>query len=95
MARWTRKDQQQVSAFKKRAARRGMRYTDAAEHASATVAKERGKPRVASGKSAGPSAQRPLDHRTVEELQLLARQRKLPGRSRMNRAELIEALQRT
>lgn len=92
MARWTKHDQHRVSRVKENAADQGMRDTDAAEHAARKVAQERGK-RAATTASANPSGRRPLEHRTVEELQLLARQRKIPGRSRMNRAELIEALE--
>ena len=38
---------------------------------------------------------KPLDDMTVEELHELATERKVPGRSKMHKAELIEALRKS
>lgn len=42
----------------------------------------------------GEAATKPLDEMTVEELHELASEREIPGRSKMHKAELIDALRK-
>lgn len=97
MARqWSPSDEARYDRYKKSVAKLGQREGDAAATAAAKVDRERQERGSATVKTthAG-DGRKPLEHRTIEELYLLARQRKIPGRSQMNKAELIEALVKT
>jgi Rho termination factor, N-terminal domain len=93
MAGWTKPEQRQLDDIKEDVIGRGQADGPAGNIAAEKMEKQRRRQGRASREELrGLQAERPLEHRTLEELQLLARQRKIPGRSRMNKAELIEAL---
>lgn len=90
---WSREEQARLGRSKRNVERLGQRDEDAARSAADKMDRDkRGTDRTEPASRDSRGSRAPLDHRTVEELYLLARQKSIPGRSRMNKAELIEAL---
>ena len=92
---WSPSEESRFERYKKSVAKLGQREGDAGKIAAAKLERERDsndRP-VAKGSDAG-NGRKPLEHRTIEELYLLARQRNVPVSGSMNKAELIDALTR-
>lgn len=91
---WTDKDERQFEHIKKNELKRGKSPERAAEIAGRTVNKTRRKqgrtPNKTTQGTGNPNSR--LESRTVEELRNLAAELKIAGRSKMNKAELIEAI---
>lgn len=96
MPSWTKKDERQFEHVKESVQERGVDAERAEEIAARTVNKQRrreGRTPNKTTQGTGNPRKR-LDERTVEELRNLAAQRHIAGRSRMSKAELVEALRR-
>lgn len=94
-AAWTRRDERQYEAVKDQQLERGRDAGDAAELAARVVNKRRREEgRTPNRRTQGTgNPNQPLDDRTVDELRNLARELKIPGRSKMTRkADLIKAI---
>ena len=91
---WTKKDERQYEHVKQSELERGRSAKRAKEIAARTTNKQRRKegrtPNRTTQGTGNPSTR--LDERSVTELRNLASQRKLAGRSRMSKAELVRAL---
>lgn len=91
---WSAKDERQYEHIKENALDRGKSEDDAAEIAARTVNKQRRKegrtPNKTTQGTGNPHLR--LEDRTVDELRNLAADRNVSGRSRMKKAELIQAL---
>jgi hypothetical protein len=96
MAKWSPKDERQYEHIKESALERGQSEGTAEEIAARTVNKNRRKqgrtPNRTTQGTGNPNL--PLSERTLPELRNLAAEKKIPGRSRMRKAELVESLQR-
>lgn len=94
MAKWSAKDERQYEHIKDGLRSRGTRVSRAKEIAARTVNKTRRQDgRTPSTRTQGTgNPRRSLDGRTREELYNIARDRNIPGRSRMDKAALVEAL---
>lgn len=95
---WSNKDERQYEHIKESAIERG-RSTDTAEEIAArTVNKKRrqeGRTQSGQKRTTGTgNPNRPLEARTKDELYNRARQLRIDGRSRMNKADLVEAIRR-
>ena len=92
---WTSKDERQYEKIRQSSRRRGRSDERAKEIAARTVNKQRRKEgRTPNKTTQGTGNPRlPLTDRTVAELRNLASERKIRGRSKMNKAELVRAIQ--
>lgn len=92
---WTSKDERQYEHIRKSSKRRGRSDERAKEIAARTVNKQRRKEgRTPNKTTQGTGNPRlPLAERPVAELRNLAAERKIRGRSKMNKAELVKAIQ--
>jgi hypothetical protein len=94
MAEWTPKDERQYEHVKQSVQERGASEDKAEEIAARTVNKQRRKegrtPHRTTQGTGNP--QRGLEERTRQELYNRARQLKIQGRSKMSKADLIEAI---
>lgn len=94
---WTARDERQYKHVVDSELERGRAMRRAKEIAGRTVNKRRrleGRTPNKTTQGTG-NPQRSLDDRSVEELRNLAAQRKIAGRSRMRKAELVRALRQT
>lgn len=95
MPNWTAKQEREYEHIKDSYRGRGRSGEKAAGIAARTVNKQRREhgetPQHKTQGTGNPN--RPLLERTKAELQNLARSRQIAGRSRMNKAELVKALQ--
>lgn len=95
MPSWTEKDERQYEHIKESALERGEGEDRAEEIAARTVNKHRREegrtPNKTTQGTGNPT--RPLDQRTRDELRNLAAEKKIAGRSRMSKAELVRALE--
>ncbi len=91
---WSDKDRRMYEAVKDSAEERGRDEEAASEIAARTVNKQRRKegrtPNQTTLGTGNPNL--PLEERTVDELRNRARELSVSGRSKMNKAELIEAI---
>lgn len=95
MPSWTPKEQREYEHIRDSARARGTSAPEAAEIAGRTVNKhrrERGETPNRTTQGTG-NPNRPLADRTRDELRNLARAADIPGRSRMSKAALVDALQ--
>jgi plasmid stabilization system protein ParE len=94
MAEWTQKDERQYEHIKQSVEQRGASEEKAEEIAARTVNKQRRKEGRTPNKTTQGTGnpQRPLEERSKQELYNRARQLELQGRSKMNKADLIEAI---
>lgn len=96
MPEWTNKDQRQYEHIKEDAMDRGTSEDRAEEVAARTVNKRRREegrtPNKTTQGTGNPNT--PLEDRTVEELRNIASDLKIEGRSKMNKAELIQAIRK-
>ncbi|WP_040767638.1 Rho termination factor N-terminal domain-containing protein [Novipirellula maiorica] len=96
MVKWSEKDARQYDHIKQSELQRGMSEADAEEVAARTVKKQRrheGRtPNQTTQGTGNPNAR--LEERTVDELRNLAADLEISGRSKMNKAELIDAIRR-
>jgi len=96
MAKWTDKDERQYDHIRDRALESGKSEDEAEEVAARTVNKQRRKegrtPNKTTQGTGNPNSR--LEERTVEELRNLASARDIKGRSKMDKAELVEALRK-
>jgi len=94
MSSWTEKDERQYEHIRDSLEERGQEPERAEEIAARTVNKQRREegrtPHVTTQGTGNPH--RPLEQRTRDELRNLAAQRGIRGRSRMSKADLVEAL---
>ena len=94
MPSWTKKDQRMYEHIKESGKDRGLKERRAEELAARTVNKQRREegrtPRKRTQGTGNPS--RPLEDRTKEELYNIAKDENVPGRSKMNKHELVEAI---
>ena len=94
MAKWTPKDQRQYKHIKDNSLEHGRSETEAEEIAARTVNKQR----RSEGRTPNRTTQgtgnpnQPLEERSVRELRNLAKERNIPGRSKMKKAELVKSL---
>jgi len=92
--KWTAKDERQYEHVRESEIQRGRDEDRAEEVAARTVNKqrrlERRTPNVTTQGTGNPNT--PLDQRSRDELRNRARQLNIRGRSRMTKAELLEAL---
>ena len=94
MAKWTSKDKRQFEHIKDSAMDSGKSEDTAEEIAARTVNKQRreeGRTPNKTTQGTGNPNER-YEERTVAELQNLAAERDIDGRSKMNKSELIDAL---
>ena len=91
---WTKKDERQYEHVRESAEERGTSSRRAKEIAARTVNKQRRSegrtPNRTTQGTGNPSTS--LDSRTVEELRNRASELKVPGRSKMNKAQLARAI---
>lgn len=94
MPEWSRKDERQYEHIKESSKERGASESRAKEIAGRTVNKQRRKedrtPNKTTQGTGNPN--RPLQSRSREELYNQARKKRISGRSRMNKGELVNAL---
>jgi Rho termination factor, N-terminal domain len=93
---WSNKDERKYEHIVESERERGRSPRRAKEIAGRTVNKQRrleGRTPNKTTQGTG-NPQRGLDERSVEELRNLASERKIAGRSRMRKAELVRALRR-
>ncbi|TWT29805.1 hypothetical protein KOR42_54910 [Thalassoglobus neptunius] len=94
MPQWSKKDERQYEHIKESELERGRSEDGAEEIAARTVNKQRrseGRTPNKSTQGTGNPHTR-LEKRTVAELRNLASERDIKGRSKMNKAELVDAL---
>lgn len=93
---WSNKDERRYEHIKESAAKRGKSTRRAEEIAARTVNKQRRiEGRTQSGRkttSGTGNPNRPLSERTKQELYNRAKEMKIEGRSRMDKAELVRAI---
>src|SRR4051794_15230881 len=91
---WTNKDERQYEAVRESEEKRGVDERKAKEIAARTVNKQRRREgRTPNRTTQGTGNPRTsLDDRTVDELRNAASKLKVPGRSKMNKAELERAI---
>lgn len=94
MPEWSKKDERQYEHIKESEQDRGTRTERAKEIAARTVNKQRRREgRTPSARTQGTgNPHRSLDDRSKDELMNRARQLDIAGRSKMNKAELVEAI---
>ena len=94
MAEWTPKDERQYEHVKESVEERGSSEERAVEIAARTVNKQRRKEGRTPNKTTQGTGnpQRPLAERSKQELYNRARQLEIPRRSKMSKADLIEAI---
>lgn len=96
MPRWTKKDERQYEHIKESSRDRGVPEDRAEEIAARTVNKHRREegrtPNKTTQGTGNPN--RPYEERTKAELYNLARERKIEGRSKMSKDDLVKALRR-
>ena len=94
MAEWTPKDERQYEHVKQSVQERGASEEKAEEIAARTVNKQRRKEGRTPNKTTQGTGnpQRALEERTKQELYNRARQLEIQGRSKMSKADLIEAI---
>ncbi|EMI53735.1 Rho termination factor N-terminal domain-containing protein [Rhodopirellula sallentina] len=94
MAEWTDKDERQYEHIKESQLEDGMSEDDAQEIAARTVNKQRRQeertPNKTTQGTGNPNAS--LEDRTVDELHNRAAELDIPGRSKMNKSELVDAI---
>jgi len=94
MPSWTRKDERHYEHIVESQRKRGEPPDRAKEIAARTVNKQRreeGRTPKSTTMGTG-NPRRPLEARTVDELRNRARQMNIPGRSKMNKAELVRSI---
>ncbi len=95
MPEWSRKDERQYEHIKESSQERGASEGRAKEIAGRTVNKQRRNegrtPNKTTQGTGNPN--RPLQTRSREELYNQAKKKRISGRSRMNKGELVQALQ--
>lgn len=91
---WSNKDERKYEHIKESALERGTSEDKAEEIAARTVNKQRRQEgRTPNKKTQGTgNPNKGLEARTVDELQNIARERNIQGRSKMKKQELIKAL---
>ena len=91
---WSVKDERQYQQIKESELERGKPEDEAEEIAARTVNKQRRKegrtPNKTTQGTGNPNT--PLEDRTLDELRNLAAERKITGRSKMRKAELVQAI---
>ncbi|WP_372721760.1 Rho termination factor N-terminal domain-containing protein [Novipirellula sp.] len=96
MVKWSKKDERQFGHIKESQLERGKSEDDAEEVAARTVNKQRrheGRtPNKTTQGTGNPNTR--LEQRTVDELQNLAADLDISGRSKMNKADLIAAIRK-
>jgi hypothetical protein len=94
MAEWSPKDERQYGHVKESVQERGTSEERAAEIAARTVNKQRRKEGRTPNKTTQGTGnpQRQLEEHTKQELYNRARQLEIQGRSKMRKADLIEAI---
>jgi len=94
MPSWTQKDERQFEHIRDGLLESGKNEERAEEIAARTVNKQRRQEGRTSNKTTQGTGNpnKRLEQRTTQELRNLASQRNIPGRSRMNKAELVQAL---
>jgi len=96
MVKWSKKDERQYDHIKESQLERGKSEDDAEEVAARTVNKQRrheGRtPNKTTQGTGNPNTR--LEERTVDELQNLAADLNISGRSKMNKADLIAAIRK-
>jgi hypothetical protein len=94
MAEWSPKDERQYGHVKESVQERGTSEERAAEIAACTVNKQRRKEGRTPNKTTQGTGnpQRQLEEHTKQELYNRARQLEIQGRSKMRKADLIEAI---
>lgn len=94
MPKWTDKDERQYEHIKENQLERGQPEDDAEEVAARTVNKQRRKegrtPNKTTQGTGNPN--KSLEDRTVDELRNRAAELNIAGRSKMKKAELVEAI---
>ncbi len=94
MPEWSARDKRQYEHIQDSELKSGSSEDEAAEIAARTVNKQRRKegrtPNKTTQGTGNPNT--PLDDRTVKELGNLASELNICGRSKMNKAELVEAI---
>jgi hypothetical protein len=94
MPQWTKKERRQYERIKESSTRRGKSAARAKEIAARTVNKSRRRrgetPQKTTQGTGNPNL--PLKERSRQELYNLARELKIPGRSKMNKDELSQAI---
>lgn len=94
MTKWTDKDERQYEHIKESQLERGKSEDDAEEVAARTVNKQRREegrtPNKTTQGTGNPN--KPLEDRTVDELRNQAAELNISGRSKMKKADLIEAI---
>jgi hypothetical protein len=93
---WSNKDERKYEHIKESNLERGMKKDRAKEVAARTVNKDRREEgRTPNERSQGTgNPNRSYDERSRDELYNIAKERDIPGRSRMTKAELIEAIRK-
>ena len=93
--RWTDKDERQYEHVKESEIERGARPREAKEIAARTVNKTRREQgRTENTRTMGTgNPNLPMDARTRDELYNVARELRIPGRSKMTKRDLVRALQ--
>jgi hypothetical protein len=93
---WSKKDERQYKHIRDSLEKRGTSEDRAEEIAGRTVNKQRRQegrtPNKTTQGTGNPN--KPLQERTVQELRNLARAKHIAGRSRMKKADLIQAIER-
>lgn len=94
MPSWTDKDRRQYEHIKESALDRGTPEERAEEVAARTVNKERREEGRTPNKTTQGTGnpRRSLENRTVDELRNKASELKIPGRSKMNKGDLVQAI---
>lgn len=94
MPSWTDKDRRQYEHIKESALDRGTPEERAEEIAARTVNKERREEGRTPNKTTQGTGnpRRSLENRTVDELRNKASELKIPGRSKMNKGDLVKAI---
>jgi hypothetical protein len=93
---WSKKDERQYEHIKKSQEKRGARPSRAREIAARTVNKQRRKEHRTPNRSTQGTGNpnRPLEKRSKQELYNNAKNLNIEGRSRLSKAELVEAIRR-
>ncbi len=94
MPSWSKKDERKYEHIKESALERGASEDRAQEVAARTVNKQRREEgRTPNKRTQGTgNPNKPLEERTVDELQNLARELAIPRRSHMKKDELVQAI---
>jgi len=96
MPSWSKKDERQYERIKESSKERGESEERAKEIAARTVNKRRREEgRTPNRQTQGTgNPNRPLRERSRQELYNMAKEMKIPGRSKMNKAQLVSAIQK-